>query len=579
MRNDWRRTRWGACPFCGGPDYCGYDTLSDGSDVIYCRRIFGYTGRRTAGGAFVDLNPKDVVIGLDRERYVFVKRTGQDCAMFIAEDDYAAFIEHSKEEFKRTHPNRSHAARQYDGVMREQPKEQEPKRRTWRAKKEDTETTYDRLTREQREEQIRIVDRVDRAYRTMLSKLILEVSDQERLMQKDGWDRALLSYAKNTFYVRSMPPEDFDRFNENSPRRAEYASLENIYRKKLCAEMGCELSRVPGFYRGKAGLPLICGQPGMLFPVVALYLYLCYKNTQKKAKYIFLPFVALFGVAAGLIKPTAYTCLIAIVLVEGCSFIFNSKEDFKKRAANFGVLVLSVIMAFILVNVAFKAHIYNVSGFTPDKDLEGTWSYYLNMGSNEEYMGTNNPVDSGLLVGEYSGRPGSERRAAELESFFTRTKERGIFGNLSFWNRKLTMTFNDGTFSWFREGIAAFWAGEYDDISANPHKETLRNIFWGDGEYYPYFETYAQWIWICVLVGILGVGIAGFIKGEKDTSFLLSVICIGVILFQMLFETRARYLICSLPLLILASVEGYRFYATLKYRYNIVKNGIQESEE
>ena len=271
MRNDWRRTRWGACPFCGGPDYCGYDTLSDGSDAIYCRRIFGYTGRRTAGGAFVDLNPKDVVIGLDGERYVFVKRTGQDCAMFIAEDDYAAFIENSKEEFKRMHPTgkTSNTPKQYEGVVREEPKTmmQEPKKRTWRARKEDTETSYDRLTKEQREEQILIVDRVDKAYRTMLSKLILETSDQARLMKKDGWERNLLSYARDTFLIRSLPPEDFDRFNENSPRRLEYASLDNIYRKKLCAEMGCDLDCVPGFFRGKAGLPLMCGQPGMLFPV------------------------------------------------------------------------------------------------------------------------------------------------------------------------------------------------------------------------------------------------------------------------------------------------------------------------
>ena len=269
MKNDWKRTRWGVCPFCGGPDYCGYDSLPDGSDVIYCRRIFGYTGRRTAGGAFVDLNPKDVVIGLDGERYVFVKHTGQDCAMFISEDDYAAFVESSKEEYKRTHPNLPGNASRYDGCVKEQkkPQTEEPKKRTWRAKKEDTEMSYDRLTKEQREEQILIVDRVDTAYRTLLSKLVLEMPDQRRLAQKDGWERDLLSFARDTFLIRSLPPEDFDRFNENSPRRSEYAALENIYRKKLCAELGCDLDRVPGFYRGKAGLPQICGQPGMLFPV------------------------------------------------------------------------------------------------------------------------------------------------------------------------------------------------------------------------------------------------------------------------------------------------------------------------
>ncbi len=310
---------------------------------------------------------------------------------------------------------------------------------------------------------------------------------------------------------------------------------------------------------------------GMLLPIITFYVYLAAKGKDGLFKHVFTAIYAFTGILAGMIKPTAYTCLIAIVIVEMVEFVARliKKEG---RILETAVLIASVIAAFLLINVGLKAHIYNVAGFTPDKDLEGTWTYYLNMGSNEEYMGTNNPVDSGLLVGEYSGRPGSERRAAEIESFMTRTRDRGFWGNLSFWNRKLTMTFNDGTFSWYKEGIAAFYAGEYEDISANPKKELLRNIFWGDGEYYNYYETYAQWLWIFVLTGMAGVGFVSFYaRNRQPFAFHLTVICIGVILFQMLFETRGRYLICSLPLLIIAGVEGYRFYATLKDECHIFR--------
>jgi len=297
---------------------------------------------------------------------------------------------------------------------------------------------------------------------------------------------------------------------------------------------------------------------GMFLPIVTLYLYLCYRKCSSNIKKLLWIMLCITGMLSGMIKPTAYTCLIAISLVEICRCFFLEK----KKILGFLIIFGGLILSFILVNLALKDYIYDYAKYTPNEDLVGTWTYYLNMGSNEEYMGTNNPVDSGLLIGEYSGRPGSERREAEINSFLSRTKERGLWGNISFWNRKLTMTFNDGTFSWFREGNALFYTGEYADISANPYKELLRNIFWGDGEYYSYYETYAQWIWIFVLLGLTGVAFNLFEKSENDNTEILVtlVIGIGVILFQMLFETRARYLICSLPLLIVMATMGYNWY-------------------
>ncbi len=303
---------------------------------------------------------------------------------------------------------------------------------------------------------------------------------------------------------------------------------------------------------------------GMLMPIVTLYLYACIKKSfapDEPVRYWALSLLCVSGMLGGLIKPTAYTVLIAIVIIEAIQLIFNKEKSKEAKKTETLAWVASLVIAFILINISFKGYIYQEAHYEPDKELEGTWTYYLCMGSNEEYMGTNNPVDSGLLVGEYTGRPGSERRAEELNRFVTRTKDRGVFGNLSFWNRKLTMTFNDGTFSWFREGIAAFWAGEYpEELSVNSHKEFLRNLFWGDGEYYPIYETWCQLIWIFVLIGLPGVAISLITEKEHKHELLLTVTLIGIILFQMLFETRARYLICSLPLIIVASVAGYSYY-------------------
>lgn len=151
-------------------------------------------------------------------------------------------------------------------------------------------------------------------------------------------------------------------------------------------------------------------------------------------------------------------------------------------------------------------------------------------------------------------------------------QERGLRGTLNFWLRKQVMNFNDGTFSWYQEGYFQAW--EYPELTDSSFMEPLRNFFWQDGSNYIWFTTVSQGLWIFVLLGILAEAvlllvnaIAGFRKYgmsvREESSELLNisvtmiVIFIGMFLFVMLFEARARYLYNMIPVFSTMAVLGW----------------------
>jgi hypothetical protein len=144
-----------------------------------------------------------------------------------------------------------------------------------------------------------------------------------------------------------------------------------------------------------------------------------------------------------------------------------------------------------------------------------------------------------------------------------RIKDRGFFGNLSFYLRKMVMTFNDGTFGWSTE----VWKnGEYEPAVARGTRLTplLRQVY--DAQYNPkkgILNTLQHLAWMVCLIGLAASVLPNLVKYEKkeddepNPEFLL-IIFFGVYFYQMLFEARARYLFVFLPILLIMVLGGYR---------------------
>ena len=299
----------------------------------------------------------------------------------------------------------------------------------------------------------------------------------------------------------------------------------------------------------------------MLFPILIIFFYSAYKKSIFKARYIFWIMMCVTGILGGMLKATVYIPLIACILVESIVFAFKTRE--KSGVISFAICAL-LFGICLLFKKPIKAEMYESVGFVPNHDIEMSMTNYFYNGLGEESTGGYSP-DGISFVYKYVGQPRPVREKAEVEAAIERIRERGLVGTLNFLLRKMTMTFNDGTFCWYLEG--GFHFKDFPNMPAYKYDSLLRSLFWFEGERYNLFVTFSQFLWILTMIGFLLFGISSFMsgatemrkeKGDRNMS-IYSVVCIsliGIFLFIALFEGRARYLLNYLPIFILAASLG-----------------------
>ena len=177
-----------------------------------------------------------------------------------------------------------------------------------------------------------------------------------------------------------------------------------------------------------------------------------------------------------------------------------------------------------------------------------------------------NPERGGVWAGEdivISGncKTAEERTKTNLEVSKQRLRDYGIAGYAKFLTKKMLTNYNDGTYAWGAEG--SFYAVVPENNSRMSH--FLKNIYYNDGKYYGIYSQIVQLLWIIVLVGVGITSILG-VKSkscQSNIQLILQLCIIGITLFELLFEARARYLYLYVPVYILLFVlngdclEGY----------------------
>ena len=338
---------------------------------------------------------------------------------------------------------------------------------------------------------------------------------------------------------------------------------------------------------------------GQLFPILGVYFYICYRQVKPLWAKLVLMVLSIGTLAVGgLIKPSIFVVLIALLMAECVGFVraalnaFGHKtrkatgprtEDEKNGSTVVGTVInnhknphkreflaslvcLLAFMAFSLAMYKFsgavKTEMMNRIGLEFNATLEAGPADYLLMGQNNEHTGAYLNEDT-TIFGEFQDTKRSEREKIIFGRAMDRIKDRGFFGNLSFYLRKMVMTFNDGTFGWSTE----VWRnGEYDPAVARGTRLTplLRQVY--DATYNTkngILNTVQHLIWMVCLIGLAASVLPNLVKYEKkeddepNPGFLL-IIFFGVYFYQMLFEARARYLFVFLPILLIMVLGGYR---------------------
>lgn len=315
------------------------------------------------------------------------------------------------------------------------------------------------------------------------------------------------------------------------------------------------------------GIPLLAFAPWMvnpysdtmsiLFPVLGLWLWLLGREPERKRwQKLLLLLMCGGGLAFGMrIKPTVAVMLIALLLTD--LLRCRSREAW----CSFAKAAVVVVVAFCTVAVPldfFCTRIMTSSGVTEERIEETKYpmTHFLMMGMQKQPSPFNGErwQYGKWYAGDMNityGQVGQQAKIREnLRVVGERLKEFGPLGYLRFLNDKARWVLGDGTM---------YFGGEVPTdvcFQQTPLAHLLQKFFWQPGEYYPVTAHLLQAVWMLVL----GLCCMPIFRREDRYKERVVACCrlgvCGIILFILLFEGRARYLINFLPLFLVLAAYG-----------------------
>ncbi len=308
-------------------------------------------------------------------------------------------------------------------------------------------------------------------------------------------------------------------------------------------------------------LILVCASPWVVVmysdsasvPLVMIQVWLFLQARERgKFRPLWAGLLALTAVFALHIKPQGFFVSIAAVLMtlftEAKSFL--RKENLKKT----GALLLAFLAGAGLAEGGYRAVISGCNlELNPHVSLGPT--HFFMMGQNVESSGTYAAEDVDFSM----NTPLEERSAANLQEAFRRFGEMGLGGWLEHAAKKTMISFGDGTFTWEKEGNFYVFDTYYFPLCTRWGYDNIPSFYIGE-EYWEMvdwscshiFRTMEQCAWIAVL--ILGIFAYSRRTGAGAAALLLTVI--GIMVFQLFFECRARYIFCLSPVFVMVAGLG-----------------------
>ncbi|MCD7955107.1 MAG: hypothetical protein LUG93_04985 [Lachnospiraceae bacterium] len=301
---------------------------------------------------------------------------------------------------------------------------------------------------------------------------------------------------------------------------------------------------------------------GLVFPVTILYLYLQIKKNGKRFLWFFVGALTIIGYR---IKPQILIIVLAIIIYEIIQLLSGykafSKQIFKGILKSICCFTAAAVLTYVLSGMAVRS-----LGIETDDEQAMGMAHYLMMGLNEKSNGIWNEED---VLYSQSYETVSERTQADLELAAERVESMGISGMLLHLAKKSLTNFADGTFAWTNEG--AFFTAVYADKNTwiSPH---LKACYYPEGIYYSLWQGFAQTVWMFVLFGLLGLILMRIRRKETGALTVPVLAVLGLILFELLFEARARYLFTYVPVFVLLSAIGWReIFAVLSRGFSNIK--------
>ena len=285
----------------------------------------------------------------------------------------------------------------------------------------------------------------------------------------------------------------------------------------------------------------------LLIPVLCLYLYKR-PAANKILRAVCRLSAIVIGIAGFFIKPQCLILIISIFIVETVSLFKNINLEKLKRYA---CLLLCAVLCFAVFSGIINSGVKK-SGIEIDSGKKmGAWHFVM--------MGLNNQTNGAYIEEDVTFSKQfdtkEQRRVANLNEITKRLKEMGLKGYFEHTAKKMLTTFNDGTFAWNEEGT--FYLKEVQTPDTNL-SYLLKSFYHINGYRHALFWLIGQIIWILTLILSLFSCFKNFQKAQKNTMSVLWICILGLVLFEVLFEARARYLYIYAPVFCVTAIIGLK---------------------
>ena len=304
---------------------------------------------------------------------------------------------------------------------------------------------------------------------------------------------------------------------------------------------------------------------GIIFPLLIIRIWQISKKCQRQiVKLLLRVLLGILSMTSFYIKPQLFIAFIAVIIIDLVGLL---KKETPVQSISLQREIVSVTadLASVLAGIALFLAIYNylIVPSIPikiDPEMRAGVNHYIMMGLNDSTDGVYSDPD---YVYSYSFVTNAERDAADMDLALQRIKDYGAIGLLRHLADKQVVNYGDGTFGWLIEG------GFFDTWSSRTVSGIGRFIKYtinGSGIKYQIFKNTSQMIWLTIMLMIVFMPFSNVFKKTKtpsdtfdmDMLLVLVLSVIGLTVFELLFEARARYLFCYAPVYVIMASIGFR---------------------
>jgi integral membrane protein (TIGR03766 family) len=289
--------------------------------------------------------------------------------------------------------------------------------------------------------------------------------------------------------------------------------------------------------------------------LLIFYVYLQWQDARLlKRQLLYALLLGMLTYCGFLLKPSTIFSGIAIILVEVMVVRYQVFIRQPKKLVALGLSMVVLVCGMFAVRLPYHYMLTHQQIVPYDASKNLPFTHWLMLGLNEGAFNGNKTYGMWAQDDfETSNEPNG--KAAKMQANIAVIKERlqayGVIGFLGHLWHKSIWILGDGTFSWGHDGVLHPVREAQDEGLT----KMVQSFVYPQGETHSYYAYILQTIWFIIFFN-LALGLFCIKKYANKEFFMIACTIFGSIVFILLFEGRARYLINNLGFYIIAASLG-----------------------